>query len=430
MRPSALHRFRSESDAPAGEAEATETAPASEAPATDTATGSDAPASEAHPDSEASARVGASTRPPRPRPSGDPSASGARTIYGAIILGAMLVVCGLLVTQLLTLILAAMITVIISLPLSWCAEHLEPFGIPRPIGALLALLLGLAAAAGLVVLLAPQLISQSGTLINKAPGLVHEMVVRISHLTGTRPGRLSHQLQSDVTTFVRQPSHLVGPIASIGLNAATVVAGLVVALISAYFIAARPQTLVDALLSLFSHRARGEAERVLSRIRRAWLGWFRGVAISMVLVGLLLYVGLGLIVGLQFALAFSVISGIAEVVPYLGALASGVPPVAYALTISPGKALIVLVIYIAVHQIEANLIGPIVMARSVHLHPAVIALGVVAVGEVFGFLGLLIAVPILSLGAILLDELWSRPRQGEKGLGSPAAVARPPRSTG
>jgi predicted PurR-regulated permease PerM len=92
-------------------------------------------------------------------------------------------------------------------------------------------------------------------------------------------------------------------------------------------------------------------------------------------------------------------------------LASGIPPVAYALTISPGTALAVLVIYIAVHQIEANMIGPLVMARTVHLHPAVIALGVVAVGEVFGFLGLLVAVPILSVVVILVEEVWVRPRE-------------------
>ncbi len=48
------------------------------------------------------------------------------------------------------------------------------------------------------------------------------------------------------------------------------------------------------------------------------------------------------------------------------------------------------------------------MSRAVKLHPAVIAFGVVAVGEVFGFLGLVIAVPILSMFTILVDELWVR----------------------
>jgi predicted PurR-regulated permease PerM len=120
----------------------------------------------------------------------------------------------------------------------------------------------------------------------------------------------------------------------------------------------------------------------------------------------MLYVALGLVVGLPFALVFAVLSACAEVVPYLGALASGIPPVAYALTISPTRAVVVLIIYVLVHQIEANVIGPLVMARAVRLHPAVIAIGVVAVGEVFGLLGLIVAVPILSLITILVDTLW------------------------
>jgi predicted PurR-regulated permease PerM len=116
-----------------------------------------------------------------------------------------------------------------------------------------------------------------------------------------------------------------------------------------------------------------------------------------------------------------VLSGIGEVVPYLGAIVTGIPPVAFALTISPGKAIAVLIVYIVVHQIEANLVSPLVMARQVRLHPAVIALGVVAVGEVFGFLGLMIAVPILSAIVILVEELWVRPQERR---GSPTLRTR------
>src|SRR2546430_6431349 len=61
-----------------------------------------------------------------------------------------------------------------------------------------------------------------------------------------------------------------------------------------------------------------------------------------------------------------------------------IPPVAYALTVSPGKALAVLLVYIAVQQIESNMIIPLVMARTTKLHPAVIAIGVLAVGRLFG----------------------------------------------
>ena len=63
-------------------------------------------------------------------------------------------------------------------------------------------------------------------------------------------------------------------------------------------------------------------------------------------------------------------------------------------------------IYIGVHEVEANLIIPVVMARAVKLHPAVIAVGVVVVGELFGIVGLVVAVPIIASIVILTEELW------------------------
>ena len=336
---------------------------------------------------------------------------GERAIYGAILMGAVLIVAGLVAQQLVSLVLVTMLTIIVSLPLSVCADRLEPLGIPRPLGALIGLVAGLALVAGGLALLLPPLIDQAQRLITDAPHLLQLAEVKLSTVTGDRPGHVAAQLQHGLTTFVRDPSQLLGPITTIGASVASIVGGVVIGIITAYYIAAQSEPLTNGLLSMFSPATRPQAHATLTRIRAAWLGWLRGLAVSMALIGVMLYVALGLVVGLPFALVFAVLSACAEVVPYLGALASGIPPVAYALTISPTRALVVLLVYILVHQIEANIIGPLVMARAVRLHPAVIAVGVVAVGEVFGLLGLIIAVPILSLIAILVDVLWIAPRE-------------------
>lgn len=338
-----------------------------------------------------------------------------RAVLGAIVLGAILVVLGLVVEQLVTLLLAIMITIIISLPLAWCATVLERRGVPRALGALIGLVIGLGAIAGLITLLVPTLASQANTLINAAPGLARTVEVKLGQIAGQKPGPTDSQLQHFVATYVQDPSRLLGPIASIGLSAATVIGGLVIGVITAYYMAARPQPLLNGVLRLFAPRRRSDVMRVMLRLRASWLGWLRGLVIAMVIIGTLLYLALGVVVGLQFSLFFAIFSAVAEIIPYFGALASGIPPVAYALTVSPSTAVVVLLIYIAIHQVEANIISPIVMSRAVHLHPAVIAFGIVAVGEVFGFLGLVIAVPILSLVIILVEEIWVRPREREAG---------------
>ena len=131
----------------------------------------------------------------------------------------------------------------------------------------------------------------------------------------------------------------------------------------------------------------------------------QGVGVDMIVTGVLVYIALTLI-GLEFAIFFAVLSALLVVVPYFGAIAGAIPPILLALTDSPGKALIVLVAYVAVQQVEGNVIIPLVMSQTVRLHPAVIAIGVVVVGQLFGVPGLFVAVPILSLIVITVDEFW------------------------
>ena len=157
----------------------------------------------------------------------------------------------------------------------------------------------------------------------------------------------------------------------------------------------------------------------MGRLRTSWIGWMQGVVVDMFLSGVLLYIGLT-IIGLDFAIFFAVLTALFSVVPYFGSIASGIPPVLFALTDSPGKALLVIIVYVAVQQFEGNVTIPLVMARTVKLHPAVIAFGVVVVGQLFGFVGLIVAVPILSMIVILVEELWVKPMEQAEARAGPS----------
>ena len=368
-----------------------------------------------HPQEQAGETIGVSTgnidldvetAKPLRRPGAD--------LYRAILIGAALVALVLLAREALTVLIVILMTVILSLPLDLCARRLERRGVPRPLGALFGLLAGLGVGALMIWLLIPKVINQASILIGAAPRLIRMAEINVGRLMGSKPGHVAAEVQKYVSTYVRDPRHLLGPIASISLSAATVVGGLVISVMVAYYIAARPRGLVDGTLRLFPPARRVDARRALARIYDAWLGWLRGLMLSSALIGVLLYLVLGFIVGLPFALSFAVISACAEVVPYLGALASSVVPVLFALTISPDTALEVLAAYIVIHQIESNIIAPLIMGRMVHLHPVVIAFGVIAVGELFGFLGLLVAVPMLCAAVILVEEAWVLPRQRKR----------------
>jgi predicted PurR-regulated permease PerM len=106
---------------------------------------------------------------------------------------------------------------------------------------------------------------------------------------------------------------------------------------------------------------------------------------------------------------------VCTVIPNYGSIISAVPPILVGLASSPGKALLVLAVYVIVNQIEGNLILPVVMARSVDIHPAIVAIGVLVMAQLFGLIGVIIAIPLISLFMTLVEELWIRPQEEAAG---------------
>jgi predicted PurR-regulated permease PerM len=328
--------------------------------------------------------------------------------YRAVLLAAGLLLFGLLFRQLVTLLLAVLITVIIAIPLAAAATRLQRKGIPRPVGALAALLGGIAVLALIIGLLIPPFIDETEQFANDVPTIVRDLEHDLEDATGLAPGEVGDKVEEWVQRNTDDPGSLIGPITSIGLNVAGILGALVLILITAYYMAVRPDPLVNGLLSLMPPSRRPHLRHTLDRLRGAWIGWMQGVAVDMLVTGVLLWIGLAA-VGLDFAIFFAVLSALLVVVPYFGAIVGAIPPTLFALTDSPGKAAVVLAVYILVQQVESNLTIPLVMSQTVRLHPAVIAVGVLIVGQLFGFIGLFVAVPILSLLVIFTEEFWVKP---------------------
>jgi predicted PurR-regulated permease PerM len=334
--------------------------------------------------------------------------SPAQVAYRTVLLAAGLLLFGLLFRQLVTLLLAMLVTIIIAIPLAAGARRLERLRIPRPVGALLTLLAGVGALALIIYLLIPPFVDQTNQFVDDVPSIVKDLEKVYADVTGQNAGEVGDKVQKFAERYTNEPARLIGPLTSIGLNVAGILGALVLILITSYYMAIRPEPLVEGLVRLAPPPRREHMRFVLGRIRQSWIGWMEGVAIDMGVTFVMLYVALT-IVGLDFAIFFAVLSALLVVVPYFGAIAGAIPPVLFALTDSPGKAIVVLGAYILVQQLESNVTIPIIMAQRVRLHPAVIAIGVVVVGQLFGFVGLFVAVPILSLIIIAVEEFWVKP---------------------
>ncbi len=335
-------------------------------------------------------------------------------IYKAVLLAFGLVIGAMIFQALISLVLGVLIVVIIATPLSAFADFLQRRHVPRALGAVLGLLLGLAAVGGLIALIVPVFTREVDHFAAALPTIGDSLSRRLGHLTGSSPGHITAQVQHFVTTYTHNPSKLLGPVASFGASVASAVAAIIVVLLTALYTAIHPEPLVNGFVRLFPIPRRPQVSHILGRLRTAYIAWLRGLGVGMVVLGGLTYIGLEL-VGLPFAAFFAVFTAFAMIVPYFGALASSIPPIAFALTVSTKEAVLVAIIYVLAHQVESNVIQPLVVARTVKLHPALVAIGVVAVDQLFGFIGLLIAVPLIATVSVLVDELWVRPL--ERGSG-------------
>src|SRR5215208_8197579 len=334
--------------------------------------------------------------------------SPAQVAYRTVLLATGLLLIGLLFRQLVTLLLAVLVTIVIAIPLAAAAKRLERHRIPRPVGALIALFAGIGTLALIIYLLIPPFVDQTNQFVDDVPAIVKDLERVYADVTGQNAGEVGDKVQNFVERYTDEPDKLIGPLTSIGLNVAGILGALVLILITSYYMAIRPEPLVNGLVRLVPPPRREHIREVLRRIRASWIGWMEGVVIDMFVTFVMLYVALT-IVGLDFAIFFAVLSALLVVVPYFGAIAGAIPPTLFALTDSPGKAALVLGAYILVQQLESNVTIPIIMAQRVRLHPAVIAIGVVVVGQLFGFVGLFVAVPILSLIIITVEEFWVKP---------------------
>ncbi len=347
-------------------------------------------------------------------------------LYRALLLAAGVILAALLVEQLVTVLLAVSVTVIIALPLEAAASWGERRGIPRAAGALGALGLALVVLGALGAALLPEFVRQVSDFAGSLPALLKGAGRHVHIVAGIRVPNVGVELGRFVAGYTKHPERLAGPALQLGLGLLGLAVAFALMVFVAVIAAINPQPLVRGVIRLIPIAQRATTREVLQRVRDAWLRWQLAVALDMVVLGSLLFVGLT-IVGLPFALGFALFSAFLTVIPNYGSIISAVPPIVVGLAQSPTQALLVLLVYLIVNQIEGNLILPLIMARTVDMHPALVTLGLLAVGTLFGLIGVVIAIPLLSLAIILVEVLWIEPSEARANAraSAPAPATEP-----
>lgn len=180
---------------------------------------------------------------------------------------------------------------------------------------------------------------------------------------------------------------------------------LVIVVVIALYLAFDPALYAQGVIGLVPPRRRARAAAVLEACGTALRQWMSGQLVAMGFTGLATAIGLSLL-GVPLALLLGVLAGLLNVVPFVGPIIAAVPAMLMALTVSPATALYVGVFFVVLQSIEGNIITPVAQRRATNVPPGVLVALQLLMGVLFGFLGVLTAAPLASVGKVLVRQLY------------------------
>ncbi|GEM_PF-379712 len=360
-----------------------------------------------------------------------------RTIWLALAL----LIFGVILLVVLSKVISALILVFIALIL---AEGIRPLvnwlyrraHIPRPIGVLLIYLVAALVIGFLTSLLIDPVAKQIAQFATDMPTYIdhaQRFLTQIEKDLAANPG-----LQNFLKTVVDNVGPLIGQtllrLITLPLNAAGGIFGsffsVVVIITLALFWLSTTQALKPFVLDLFPETIRGQADSIIREMSQGLGGYLIGTLIDMFIIGILTGVGLA-IIGVPYALLLGILAGLTEMIPYLGPWISGSVAVVVTLISSDlPKALVVIIFFMLLQQLEGNTITPLVMSRAVHVNPFTVLVAVIIGAQLLGIVGAVLAVPAAALIQItivrVLAPLARRARQTTADVSFSTVVAQPP----
>jgi predicted PurR-regulated permease PerM len=333
------------------------------------------------------------------------SGSTAYTVLGLVF---ALLVGGYFVYRISGVVLAFLLTILLSIILAAPVNYLARRGWPRSWGVLtvVAVLAGVLWLFGLA--LVPAVETQSREFAKAFPTLLDEALTLVNQAQsffglgtqiGLNPENLSNVGQEVLT------GSTVSTAAGVGLTVATALSLGVVVFISTIYLVIRPAPWVDGFVSLFPAGWRPRTREVLQAMYHTVQRWFLGQLTAMTFIAVFWAISLS-IIGVPFALLLGLFSGLISFIPYLGATISVTVPILLALISDPFTVVWVILAFVIIQQIEGNILQPIVMSRAVDLHPALVVFAILVMGTLFGLVGVFLAVPLVAALQVLVRELW------------------------
>lgn len=297
--------------------------------------------------------------------------------------------------------------VVVAVALSTLARQMQKLRVSRSLSILVAIMFLLAIMTGFVLIIVPPFADQFQQLTRLVPQGIDRVNIWSDDLRNLAPPVLAPYLP-DVDTLIGQLQPVFNRMlsGSVAVFSGTLGAALniLLVLVLTLMLLADPRLYRQTFIRLFPAFYRRRIDFILDRCEEALRGWLIGILFNMTIIGTFSGIGLWLL-QVPLPLANGILAGLLTFIPNIGPALSVVPPMAIALLDAPWKAIAVLAVYFFVQQLETNLLTPYVMAHQVSLLPAVTLMSQVFFATFFGFLGLLLALPLTVVAQVWLHEI-------------------------
>ncbi|MDE2001325.1 MAG: AI-2E family transporter [Patescibacteria group bacterium] len=302
--------------------------------------------------------------------------------------------------------ISVILAIVISSALDPSVNWLEKKKIPRIVGTLAIFIVLTFILALVMYAIVPIVLSEVTTLLQNIgtvgiPALGLQEAAKVIGIINQGLTNLTDVLLSGNVSFVGMVSQFVG---GVTLLLSTVMLAFYLTVdrdgVEKFMIAVLPAGYEEKILDVYF------------KTRKKIGSWLYGQIFLSLSVGLASFLGLWFI-GVQFSLVLGLLSGIMEIVPFVGPILSGAIALVIAASTSPGSLIYVFLLYLLIHEVESWILTPVFMRMTTSLHPAAILISLLVGAELFGVVGLILAVPVTVMLQEMVDS-WSAEKSRRK----------------
>jgi predicted PurR-regulated permease PerM len=332
-----------------------------------------------------------------------------------VTVGLLLILCW----QLRSLIVVLMIAVVIAATLAPAIAYAHKLGIPRWLSVVSVYLSLLAAIAGVGLLIGPTVVEQIERLISKLPdyleilrSLLDSLILRfgITDLYDESGMIQLLDVNSLISWIVSSSQQLVVSSYSFTKGIVGGIFSLLLALLLSGYMLAASEKLLQDVINLFPHPWNTRLLLQVNPVSQRMGGYIQGRILVSAILALAISIGLNFLDLADYALGLGVIAGFTNLIPFFGPILGSIPALIVAIAQGGWLALWVLLLFLVIQNIETYVLDPLLVGNSVKIHPIYQLLAVLGGAQVLGIVGALIVPPWLAGGAVLLENLYVRPK--------------------